>query len=282
MLFRVLRTAFLGKREHSSLLLPRAGLSDVLVNPAVEFIRRNGGEVLLGTEVSKVHFEDEKIVSVLTQDGKKIRAQVFLSAVPWFGFERLLSNSGISSELTVKTPSREPYDPDRFKASSIISIHLWLDRTILDEEFAALIDTRVQWIFNKSSKAMNPLSHIAVKKQRTEEKIPQHLSLVISGAQEFIEMSKEELLTIAMKDLQRVLPKAKNANIVHSVVIKEKRATFSPSPGLEAIRPLPETTFSNLFLAGDWTNTGFPATIEGAVLSGKKAAELICEFKTSH
>jgi squalene-associated FAD-dependent desaturase len=281
MLFRVLRATFLGKREYSSLLLPRAGLSDVLVNPAVEFIRRNGGEVLLGTEVSKVHVEDEKIISVSTQDGKEFRAQVFLSAVPWFGFERMLSNSGIRSELVIKTPSREIYDWDRFKPSPIISIQLWFDRIIMEEEFAALIDTRVHWIFNKSSKTMKPLSHGAGKKQGMEEKTSQQLSLVISGAQEFLEMSKQELIAIAMEDLKRVLPKAKNANIVHSVVIKEKRATFSPSPGLEAMRPLPETTFSNLFLAGDWTNTGLPATIEGAVLSGKKAAELICEFKTS-
>jgi len=272
MLFRVLRAVFLGKRENSSLLLPRAGLSDVLVNPAVEFIRRNGGDVLLGTEVSKVDFEDEKIISVSTQDGKEFRAQVFLSAVPWFGLDRLLSNSGIHSELVIKTPSREICDWDRFKPSSIISIQLWFDRIIMEEEFAALIDTRVQWVFNKSWEFRSHSDRKAVK-QRQEK--GQHLSLVISGAQEFVEMSKEELLTIAMKDVRRVLPKVKNANIVHSVVIKEKRATFSPSPGLEAIRPLPETTFSNLFLAGDWTATGYPATIEGAVMSGRKAAELV-------
>jgi len=276
MLFRILRAAFLGKREHSSILLPRAGLSDVLVNPAVEFIRRNGGDVLLSTEVSKIYFEDEKIISVSTQDGKIFPAQVFLSAVPWFGFERLLSNSGISSDLTVKTPSRELYDPDRFKASPIISIQLWFDRKIMEEEFAALVDTRVQWIFDKSLKFRR---HMGIEAMKQQKEKGQHLSLVISDAQEFIEMSKEELLTIAMKDLQRVLPKAKNANIVHSVVIKEKRATFSPAPGLEAIRPLPETSFSNLFLAGDWTATGFPATIEGAVLSGKKAAELIEQYQ---
>jgi squalene-associated FAD-dependent desaturase len=279
MLFRVLRATFLGKREYSSLLLPRAGLSDVLVNPAVEFIRRNGGDVLLSKEVSQFHFEDEKIVSVSTQDGKEFRAQVFLSAVPWFEFEQLLSNSGISSKLVIKTPSREICDLDRFKPSSIISIQLWFDRIIMEEEFAALVDTRVQWVFDKSWEFRRHLGSEAVKQQKEKG---QHLSLVISGAQEFVEMSKEELIAIAMEDLKRVLPKAKNVNIIHSVVIKEKRATFSPSPGLEAMRPLPETTFSNLFLAGDWTNTGLPATIEGAVLSGKKAAELICEFKTSH
>jgi zeta-carotene desaturase len=278
MLFRVLRASFLGKRGNSSLLLPRAGLSDVLVNPAVEFIRRNGGEVLLTKEVLKVHFEDEKIVSVSTQDGKKFRAHIFLGAIPWFGLDRLLSISGISSELVIKTPSREICDWDRFKPSPIISIQLWFDRIIMEEEFAALIDTRVQWVFNKSWEFRRHLSRKAVKQQKEKG---QHLSLVISGAQEFVEMSKEELLTIAMKDLRRVLPKAKDANIVHSIVIKEKRATFSPSPGLEAIRPLPKTSISNLFLAGDWTNTGLPATIEGAIMSGRKAAELICEFTTS-
>jgi zeta-carotene desaturase len=278
MLFRVLRAAFLGKREYSSLLLPRAGLSDVLVNPAVDFIRRNGGDVLLGRVVSKFHLQNEKIVSVSTQDGKEFRAQVFLIAVPWFGLDRLLSNSGISSESVIKTPSKEICDWDRFKPSPIISIQLWFDRIIMEEEFAALVDTRVQWVFDKSWKFRRHLGREAVKQQKEKG---QHLSLVISDAQEFIEMSKEELIAIAMEDLRRVLPKTKDAKVLHSLVIKEKRATFSPSPGLETIRPLPETSFSNLFLAGDWTNTGLPATIEGAVLSGKKAAELICEFKTS-
>jgi zeta-carotene desaturase len=279
MLFRVLRAAFLGKRENSSLLLPRTDLSDVLVNPAIEFIRQNGGDVLLSKEVSQFHFEDEKIISVLTQDGNEYHANAFLSAVPWFGFDRLLSNSGINSGSVIKTPSRKICDWDRFKASSIISIQLWLDRIIMEGEFAALVDTRVQWVFNKSWKFRRYPDREIVKQQKEKG---QHLSLVISGAQEFVEMSKEELLTIAMKDLRRVLPKAKNANIVHSIVIKEKRATFSPAPGLETIRPLPETTFSNLFLAGDWTNTGLPATIEGAVLSGKKATEIICKYITNH
>jgi hydroxysqualene dehydroxylase len=272
MLFRVLRAAFFGKREYSSFLLPHAGLSDVLVDPAVDFIRRNGGDVLLGRVATKVNLQNGKIVSVLTQDGNEFHANVFLSAVPWFGFDRLLSNSGINSGSVIKTPSREICDWDRFKPSSIISIQLWLDRIIMEEEFAALVDTQVQWIFDKSRNFRQHPDHEIVK-QRKEK--GQHLSLVISGAQEFVVMSKEELLTIALKDLRRVLPKAKDANIIHSIVIKEKRATFTPSPGLETMRPLPKTSISNLFLAGDWTNTGLPASIESAVLSGKKAAELV-------
>jgi squalene-associated FAD-dependent desaturase len=274
MLFRVLRAAFLGKREYSSFLLPHAGLSDVLVNPAVEFIKRNGGNILLSKEVSKFHLQDEKIVSVLTQDGKEFRAPIFICTVPWFGLDRLLSKSGISPELTIKTASRELCDLDRFQASPIISIQLWLDQTIMEKEFAALIDTRVQWVFNKNWNVRRQLNGKTARQQKEKR---QHLSLVISNAHEFVEMSKEELIAIAMEDLCRVLPKVKDAKILHLLVIKEKRATFVPSPGLETIRPFPETAFSNLFLAGDWTNTGYPATIEGAVLSGKKAADLVSE-----
>jgi uncharacterized protein with NAD-binding domain and iron-sulfur cluster len=155
---------------------------------------------------------------------------------------------------------------ESFKSSPIISIHLWLDREITDLDFAALLETRIQWIFNKS-KLLNE------KKEGTA--VRQYLSLVISAADEFVKLNKKQLVEIAMEDLRRVLPQARDAKVIHSLVMKEKRATFLPSPGLEALRPNARTKFDNLFLAGDWTATGYPATIEGAVMSGRKAAELI-------
>ena len=100
----------------------------------------------------------------------------------------------------------------------------------------------------------------------------QYLSLVISGAGKYLQWSKERLVNVAMKELRDLIPAAGKAKILHSLVIKEKRATFSPKPGIEGIRPAVRTSISNLFLAGDWTATGFPATIEGAVLSGQRAA----------
>jgi zeta-carotene desaturase len=105
--------------------------------------------------------------------------------------------------------------------------------------------------------------------------VRQYLSLVISGAEEFVGLNKKQLVEIAMEDVRQVLPQARNAKLIHSLVIKEKRATFLPSPGIEALRPKARTTYDNLFLAGDWTATGYPATIEGAVLSGRTAAELV-------
>jgi zeta-carotene desaturase len=155
---------------------------------------------------------------------------------------------------------------DIFKSSPIISIYLWLDREITDLDFAALLETRIQWLFNKS-KLLNEEKALTV--------VRQYLSLVISGAEEFVGLNKKQLVEIAMEDVRQVLPQARNAKLIHSLVIKEKRATFLPSPGIEALRPKARTTYDNLFLAGDWTATGYPATIEGAVLSGRTAAELV-------
>jgi hydroxysqualene dehydroxylase len=247
MLIRVLRAAFLGKRENASLLIPQKGLSDVLIHPAVKFIQDHGGQLRLGVGIEKIIANGKTVTGVTLVNGEKLQADYYISAVPWYalphlvpGFEHLMES---------------------FRSSPIISIHLWFDRQVLDEEFTALVDTRVQWIFRKNSESAHD--------QR------QHLSLVISGAQEFMDVSKEELLHIALEDLHAVLPESKNALLVHSLVIKEKRATFTPVPGLEAVRTSLQSGFTNLFFAGDWTNTGYPATIEGAVLSGQRAASRI-------
>jgi hydroxysqualene dehydroxylase len=267
MLFRVLRAAFLGKSENASLLIPRSGLSELFVDPAVQFIKTHGGEVRTGIDVKRMIFEGKYIRSVRTLEGKELHAKSFISAIPWYSLEEILSASHYQSNRAhaSKVVISDTNAKMNFKSSPIISIHLWLDREITNLDFAALLDTRIQWLFNKSK---------LLDEKKETGSVRQYLSLVISGAQEFIGLNKEQLLKIAMEDLQRVLPDALNVKIIHSLIIKEKRATFIPSPELEALRPNTQTKFENLFLAGDWTATGYPATIEGAVISGKKAAEL--------
>jgi squalene-associated FAD-dependent desaturase len=279
MLFRVLRTAFLGRRENSSLFIPRVGLSELFVDPAVQFVESHGGEVRMGVSIESLTFEGTRVRSMRTTDGKQLSAKSFISAVPWYSFEKLvatlspslrgrLRGGHYSRSTTPDNMSDKNKSP--FHASPIITIHLWLDKKVTDIDFAALLDTRIQWLFNKSYIAYEPVSQKAVEQNRKDTK--QHLSLVISGAQEFIGLSNERLVKIAIEDLQRVLPRMQEAKVAHSLVIKEKRATFLPSPGLEALRPDTRTEFENFFLAGDWTATGYPATIEGAVMSGQKAA----------
>jgi uncharacterized protein with NAD-binding domain and iron-sulfur cluster len=147
-----------------------------------------------------------------------------------------------------------------------VTINLWFDRIVMDQEFVALLDSRVHWVFNKSKMYGSTVSS------------RQYLSLVISGAASLVAMDSRDLVNVALEDLSRVFPRIRGAELVHSLVVKEKRATFSPRPGVEEHRPSSKTQVENLFLAGDWTDTGYPATIEGAVLSGRKAAEGIAEM----
>jgi squalene-associated FAD-dependent desaturase len=251
--YRVLRAAFLGSRENSSMLVPRVGLSELFVEPSVSYLRSRGGEAKTNCGVEEVLCERERVAAVRCSDGVTRGAKAFISAVSHYAFSDLLaSNEQMSAKLSHTAAALE--------SSPIVTINLWLDRKVFEPEFVALLDSRVQWIFNKS-KILN-----------LQDSARQYLSLVISGAAEYVEMGKEEIVRLATEDLRKAIPQARDARVMHSLVIKEKRATFSPKPGLEALRPSTKTQFENFFLAGDWTSTGYPATIEGAVMSGTAAA----------
>jgi len=266
MLYRVLRSAFFGKRENSSLLIPQVELSKLFVETAVRFIQTHGGFVQTGIQIERIMRNGTCVQAVRTSDGKEFSARSFICAVPWYAYDKIMSTVISPDTTSVRSKSRLN---ELFRSSPIISIHLWLDRTILKEEFAALIDTRIQWVFNKG------VSETTNKKGDEKKNRQQHLSLVISGAEEFLDLQNEQLVNIAMEDLHRVLPNMQETQVIRSRVIKERRATFLPSPGLEAHRPDTRTEYENFYLAGDWTATGFPATIEGAIMSGRKAAEAI-------
>ncbi len=184
MLFRVLRAAFLGNNENASLLIPRVGLSELFVNPAVQFIKTHGGEVRTGIAVESMMLEGTRIRAVLTSEGKKLHAKSFISAIPWYSFEEVLFASYDKSR-SARNPQNiilENRLTESFKSSPIISIHLWLDREITNLDFAALLDTRIQWLFNKS-KLLNE-----EKESTTGRK---YFSFVISGAQEFVGLNKK-------------------------------------------------------------------------------------------
>jgi squalene-associated FAD-dependent desaturase len=253
--YRVLRAAFLGRRQNSSMLLPRVGLSELFVEPSVRYLDSHDSGSKAGCAVEELLCEGGRVVAVRCSDGVTRGAKAFVVAVPHCAFaDLLLASKGLHGQGYQSVEALE--------SSPIVTINLWLDRRVIEQEFVALLDSRVQWIFNRT-RMLNLTGRSG-----------EYLSLVISGAGPFVEMEKGEIVALAMEDLRAALPEARSAKVVHSLVIKEKRATFSPKPGIEKLRPATETEFENLFLAGDWTATGFPATIEGAVISGKKAGTM--------
>ncbi|MGH9470777.1 MAG: FAD-dependent oxidoreductase [Terriglobia bacterium] len=179
-----------------------------------------------------------------------VEGDAVISAVPCFELARLLPqpllHEGVFFHpLTVMRPT------------PIISVNLWFDREITDMEFAGLRGTTIQWLFNKR------------KILRSGEP---YISLVISGAHKYIERSKDELLALVLGELRDLFPAAREAKLVHSLVVKERFATFSPRVAAARQRLASETPVRGLHLAGDWTATGLPATIESAVKSGYTAA----------
>lgn len=167
-------------------------------------------------------------------------ADFYLSAVPFERVAALVPELGLSLE--------------RFEHSPITGIHLWLDREITPLPQAALLDRTVQWIFRKS---------------------PVYYQLVVSASRALLALSRQQVVDLAWHELSEFFPAARAARLERAQVIKEARATYSAAPGLEALRPGSQTRFPNLFLAGDWTRSGWPATMEGAVRSGYLAAEAI-------
>jgi zeta-carotene desaturase len=145
----------------------------------------------------------------------------------------------------------------RLDHSPITGVHLWFDREITTLPYATLLDRTMQWMFNRNG--------------------GRYLQLVVSASRDLTRLTREEIVDIAIGDLRLYFPRVREAALVKAHVVKEQRATFSAAPETEARRPGPESGIPNLFLAGDWTRTGWPATMEGAVRSGYIAAERVAE-----
>ncbi|MBP6824580.1 MAG: FAD-dependent oxidoreductase, partial [Acidobacteria bacterium] len=159
------------------------------------------------------------------------------------------------------TPSLKP--ALEFKSAPIVSINLWYSEPVTDVEFTGLLDSRIEWVFNKNA--------ISGSSQSGH----QHLALVISSAHETARLNKEELIALAIGEMNRFFPAARNQKPVHAFVVREHDATLSHTVGTARLRPTQQTEFENFFLAGDWTDTDLPATIESAVFSGHECAKLL-------
>jgi zeta-carotene desaturase len=195
-------------------------------------------------------------------DGAQIEAASLILALPFEQTGKLLGT------LREESPQRRAIAPamERFKHAPITTVHLWFDQAVTEMDHAALLDTRIQWMFNKSRIRRDEAAQAGERGQ--------YLELVISGSFAELHQSREEILGPALEELVRFFPAVREAKVVKSGVLKEARATFSVTPGLDAFRPETDAG-EGLYLAGDWTRTDWPATMEGAVRSGRLAAEVV-------
>lgn len=242
----VFQEGFLVNARASRIALAAVPLVE-LYDPAERAIADSGGQVRLGA--SAVCVEEKR---VHLAGGGVLHADRVVLAVPYERAGALLSEPLAARDLRVGALAESAHSP-------IVGVHLTLDRVVMEQPHAVLVSRETQWVFNKGSTTSGG----------------QRLHAVISAADAWIELDECEIVDRVMDDLRACFPRARSASVVHARAVKEKRATFAATPDFERVRPPQTHESSSLVLAGDYTDTGWPATMEGAVRSGYLAAAAI-------
>ena len=255
---QVVRESFLKSEAAGRIGIPTVPLTE-LYSSAGDYIRARDGEINFRASVELFRAGTSEIS--VTVNGQEQKFDYLVLAVPFDVLGRLLPDTPSAATLATAL--------GQFSSSPITGIHLWFDRQISDLDHAVLLDRTVQWMFHKSQ-LLASRSHEA-----RDNANGSYVELVVSRSRRLVEKSKTEIVDMAVKEAQEFFPAAREAKLLKSTVIKEINATYSPRPGIDQYRPQSETAWPRVFLAGDWTATGWPATMEGAVRSGYLAAEAL-------
>lgn len=251
---QVFRKSFLKSAAAGRIGLPSVPLSE-LYSSAIEYIRDRSGHVLLRSTVTSI-CPQQAAVKVSGSAGEQ-EFDFAVLAVPFQTVASLLPQGPLSGPLKAGL--------EHFEPAPITGIHLWFDREITPLPHAVLLDRSIQWMFQKSK----------FQEDGYREGPGSYMELVVSASKTLVEKSREEILGLAQRELAEFFSTVREAKVLKAAVIKEIYATYSILPGLDQYRPEAKTAWPRLFLAGDWTATGWPATMEGAVRSGYLAAEAL-------
>lgn len=236
--------------DDAALVIPAESLSHVLIDPAVAYVEARGGEVLRGG-AARVVVADRGAIGVDVR-GRVINAPHVVSSVPWHAVAALFHEVPAPLAPLVSRASA-------MQSAPIVTVNLWFDRAVLEAPFIGLPGRAFQWVFDK---------RLVSPGQGT------HLSLVCSGADEIVGLENDAIIERAFTEFTAAVPAAARARLMRATAVRERRATFSLAAG-EPARPAMVTPLPGFLLAGDWTDTGLPATIESAVVSGHRAARAI-------
>ena len=246
----VLERVFGPEPGASALVLPAVPLDEMYAEPSRRWLEQRGSEVRVNAR-AKVLIDGGRVRGVGLRD-QVIEAPVVISTVPWHGFHALFDPTPPELHETIDNANRLPSLP-------IVNVHLWFDRAVMDDPLVGLPGRNFQWVFDRGALIGGGVSH---------------LSLTSSGADTIVAKTNDELTTLALAEVREALPRARSAELKKSVVVREKRSTFSLAPDAPP-RPGTRTAIEGFYLAGDWIETGLPATIESAVMSGRLAAEAV-------
>ena len=268
---KVFVDGFMATREAYEVLVPRIPLGEIWQR-AGAWLTRRGAKLHMRTRIERLEVDGQRFLGIVLGDGLCRRFDHVVSAVSWKQLGKLLG-----PELLKQIPLAEA--GTGLNSSPITAVHLWFDRPIMDLPHAALVGRLSQWVFN-SNRPTRGARHAPLRRSRggTADVMACqsfHYTVVISASHALVGRDSKEVLQEVLGDLQAIWPTAGEAKLVHHRVLTQPGAVFSVRPGSEAIRPAQQTPIDGLYLAGDWTATDWPATMEGAVRSGYLAIEAL-------
>lgn len=245
---KVFLDGFLASRSAFELLLPRVPLEDLFHRYFGQRLAAAGVSIRVNTTVRSIQFDKNSPCGVECRDGSILNASEIVVTIPW---DRIATTVNLAPQNTQVEAAKGA----RLLRASISAVHLWYDRRVLATPHAALVGATAQWLFrHPQATADDP-----------------YLQAVVSGS-DSLNLDSESLAKTVIEDVARACPSARGARILHMRVVRERAATFRVPPGISAHRPLPGSFSTGLAVAGDWTDTGWPATMEGACRSGIDAA----------
>jgi squalene-associated FAD-dependent desaturase len=255
---KVIRELFLNSAYAGSMGMSRVPLSELL-GGVQGYLEARGGSIQFNANVESAAWDAERrLWTIQTQQGMQT-AQMLVLALPFEATAKLLPNLPANAAATGLASSIR-----KLEHWPICSVHLWYDREITELDHAVLLDRDVHWMYHKS------------RWQPQRDSKASYIELVVSASREFATLSREEAIARATSQLAEFFPQVKEATLVKAALIKEVRATFGVPPGVDSVRPDAVSPWPNCFLAGDWTATGWPSTMESAARSGHLAAEALC------
>jgi zeta-carotene desaturase len=255
---KVIRELFMNSAFAGSMGMSTVPLSQ-LYTGATDYLTDRGSSVFLNANVESAEWDEESFQwSVNTRNGVLL-SDFLVLAMPFEATAKLLPNLPPADGADALAEQLERHEP-----WPICSVHLWFDREITELDHAVLLDREIHWMYNKG------------RLQPWRKLQGSYVELVVSASRTFAALGREEAIALAVRELGDFFPAVASAKLEKAVLVKEMRATFGVPPGIDAARPTSVSPWQNCFLAGDWTATGWPSTMESAARSGHLAAEAIC------
>ena len=255
---KVFQDGFLRQRDSFHLLIPQRPLDDLLGTRVEAALVASGVQVITGVSVQRLNWEGSFCRGVELADGRSLNAQEVISAVPWHGVWRLISDCPDAELRAIGDRAQ------RLLPSPISGVHTWWDCAWLPTPHAILVDGLCQWIFPHADDSA-----------RLDEKGLHYYQIVISASRMLPRGAPEQVALWIQSDLESIFPKVRTAKLTRLKVVTDPLAVFSIGPGTTALRPTVFSGSTNVYWAGDWVRTGWPATMEGAIRSGFAAAAAI-------